>query len=424
MPEPAEHQAHAALVRLVRDEGARVLATLTRTVGDLELAQDAVQDASVRALETWPRDGVPANPRAWLTLTARHRAIDILRRETRRPAKEVQALNLTSPPTLNPADPADPPALDDDLSVDDDLLRLIFTCCHPALALPTQLALSLRTVCGLSTAEVARALLVSEATMLKRLTRAKQKITKARIGYRIPAAHELPGRVAGVAGCVYLMFNEGYCATAGDDVLRTALVEEAIRLGRLVHTLMPDEPALTGLLALMLLQDSRRATRRDHTGDLILLADQDRSLWRRDLIVEGVTLVGEALRRTADRPDPYVVQAALAACHALAPSYQQTNWAAVVSWYDVLLMVLDTPVVRLNRAAALGERDGAAAGLAATDAITELSEYPLWYACRADLLHRLGRTDDARAAWQQAISLETNAVTRRYLVGRLARDGG
>jgi RNA polymerase sigma-70 factor (ECF subfamily) len=413
-------QARAALVRLVRDEGARVLATLTRTVGSLQVAQDAVQDATVRALETWPRDGVPDNPRAWLTVTARRRAIDVIRRENRRLGKEVAAMDVIGPWE------------DDDVAadqsarswahpaVDDDLLRLVFTCCHPALALETQVALSLRTVCGLSTAEVARALLVPEATMLKRLTRAKQKIAQARIPYRIPAAHELPGRVAGVAACIYLVFNEGYSATSGDDVLRGELVDEAVRLGRLVHALMPDEPALTGLLALMLLQDSRRAARCDADGDVVLLADQDRSLWRRDLVVEGVTLIGEALRRTPDRPDPYVVQASLAACHALAPSYEQTDWAAVTSWYDVLLTVHDTPVVRLNRAVAIGERDGDAAGLAAVEAVAGLDGYAPWHATHAELLHRLGRGREARTAWSRALDLETNAATRRFLQRRLS----
>jgi len=304
-------------------------------------------------------------------------------------------------------------------AVDDDLLRLIFTCCHPTLALETRVALSLRTVCGLTTAEVARAMLVPEATMLKRLTRAKQKIALARIPYRIPAAHELPERLSAVAACIYLIFNEGYAATSGDDVLRAELVDEALRLGRLVHALMPDEPAVTGLLALMLLQDSRRDARRDAAGDLVLLADQDRTLWRRELVVEGVTLVGQALQRTPDRPDPYVVQAALAACHALAPSYPQTDWAAVVSWYDVLLSVHDTPVVRLNRAVAIGERDGADAGLEQVDAVAGLDRYPLWHASRAELLARLARGDEARAAWRAALALETNEATRRFLQQKL-----
>jgi len=296
----------------------------------------------------------------------------------------------------------------------------VFTCCHPALDLDAQVALALRTLCGLSTAEVARALLLPEATAAKRLTRAKQKIARARIPYRVPAAHELPDRVAGVAACVYLLFNEGYAATAGDDPLRADLTEEAVRLGRLLVSLMPDEPALLGLLALMLLHDSRRSTRVDAGGDLVLLRDQDRTGWDTALVREGVVLVGAGLRRTPDRPDPYVVQAAVAACHALAPTYDATDWAAVVSWYDVLLTVHDTLVVRLNRAVALGERDGPAAGLAAVDALAGLDTYPLWHASRGELLGRLGRRDGAAAALRTALALDANAATRRHLARRLA----
>lgn len=404
--------ARAALVRLVRDEGARVLATLIRVAGSVQLAEDCVQDAVVRALDTWPRDGVPEIPRAWLTTAARHRAIDILRRERHRDGKEAAAMDWL------PLDVAGDMVADD--VVTDDLLRLVFTCCHPALSLETQVALSLRTLCGLTTAEVARALLVPEATMTKRLTRAKQKIARARIPYRVPPAAELPERVAGVAACVYLLFNEGYAATAGADAMRADLMDEAVRLGRLLVALMPDEPALIGLLALMLLQDSRRAARTDAAGNLVLLADQDRSSWDAERIREGVVLVGEGLRRTPSRPDPYVVQAAIAACHALAPSFERTAWSTVLSWYDVLGSVQDTPVVKLNRAAALGERDGPAAGLAAVDAVTGLGSYPLWHASRAEFLSRLGRDDDAAQAWRAALSLETNAAVRRHLERRLA----
>ena len=406
-PDPAR----AALVRVVRDEGRRVLATLVRTVGDVGLAEDAVQDAAVRALQTWPRDGVPASPRAWLTVTARRRAIDILRRERGRGAREAAAMELH-----DPAGDVPPP----DSVVRDDLLRLVFTCCHPGLSLEAQVALALHTLCGLTTAEVARALLVPEPTMEKRLTRARQKIRQARIPYRIPPDHELPDRLAGVAATVYLLFNEGYSATGGDDPLRADLLEEAVRLGRLLAGLLPDEPAVLGLLALMLFTEARRPARLDDAGDLVLLADQDRRRWRHDLAREGVVLVGQGLRRSPDRPDPYVVQAAIAACHALAPSYAATDWDAIVSWYDVLLTVHDTPVTRLNRAAAVGERDGPAAGLAEVERVDGLAGYPLWHAARGELLHRLGRAGPAVAAYRAALALGPNQAQRRQLEARLA----
>ncbi|WP_407343056.1 RNA polymerase sigma factor [Pengzhenrongella phosphoraccumulans] len=396
----------AALVRLVREEGARVVATLIRMTGDVQLAEDAVQDAAIRALEVWPVSGLPDSPRAWLTVVARRRALDIIRREASRDRREAEAVRLAR------VFEAEPP----DSDVPDDLLRLIFTCCHPALSLDTQIALSLRTLCGLSTAEVARALLVSEATMLKRLTRAKQKISRAGIPFRIPAAAELPDRVAGVAACVYLMFNEGYAATSGDDPLRRDLLDEAIRLGRLLHSLMPDDASLTGLLALMLLHDSRRDARVGADGELVLLADQDRSRWRRDQIREGVELLGDGLARTPQEADPYVVQAAIAACHALAGTSEETSWPAIVSWYDVLLTVQDTPVVRLNRAVALAERDGPAAGLAAVDDIAGLESYALWHATRAVLLDRLGRRESADAARAAALALEANEAVRRQIL--------
>jgi RNA polymerase sigma-70 factor (ECF subfamily) len=436
-PSPQRDAARAALVRLVRSEGARVLATLVRITGDVRLAEDCVQDATVRALETWPRDGVPEVPRAWLVAAARHRAVDVVRRERARTPKEVAAVHDpfgAGPPDAVPpgrwgADPA-LADLDADDVVEDDLLRLVFMCCHPALAVDAQVALALRTLCGLTTAEVARALLLPEATARKRLTRAKDKIARAGIPFRVPAAADLPARVGGVAACVYLLFNEGYAATSGDDPLRADLVDEALRLGRLLVGLMPDEPALLGLLALMLLHDSRRGTRTDADGDLVLLADQDRAGWDRARITEGVVLVGDGLRRTPDRPDPYVVQAAIAACHALAPTFAATDWDAVVSWYDVLLTVLDTPVVQLNRAVAVGERDGPAAGLAAVEALLApeaggaLAGYPLAHAARAELLARLGRDDEAATGYAAALALETNAATRRHLERRLQEGRG
>jgi RNA polymerase sigma factor (sigma-70 family) len=401
-------EAGDAVDRLVREEGTRVLATLVRVTGSITLAEDATQDAVVRALETWPRDGVPTNPRGWLTVTAKRRAIDLIRRESRRPDKEAAAMELFDP-TPEPPD-----------VVRDDLLRLVFTCCHPTLSTEAQVALALRTLGGLSTAEVARGLLVSEATMTRRLTRAKQKIAQAKIPYRVPPAEELPDRLSGVAATVYLVFNEGYATGAGPELVRVALTGEAIRLARLLAELMPDEPTVLGLLALLLLHDSRRAARTDDTGHPVLLADQDRSRWDADAIKEGVELVGAGLRRTPDRPNAYVVQAAIAACHALSPSYAETDWAAVISWYDVLCTIQDTAVVRLNRAVAVAERDGPAAGLALVDGLDGLDRYPWWHATRAELLRRLGQTEPARAAYEQALALDLSGPQAAHLRGRLA----
>ena len=413
-PDPA-----GSLDRLVRTVGRAVLATLVRTTGRLDLAEDAVQEAVVRALETWPRDGVPDHPRAWLTTVARNRAIDAIRREARRDHKEEEAVRMFD-------DPAPAP----DSEAQHDLLRLVFTCCHPSLSLDAQVALSLRTLCGLSTAEVAAALLVPEPTMTKRLTRARQKIAIARIPYRVPDDHELPGRLAGVAATVYLVFNAGYSTPptappAGSEPAAAVrptrdLASEAVELTRLLHDLMPDEPAVIGLLALVLLQQARRPGRFDADGVAVPLADQDRAGWDGALIHEGVVLVGEGLRRTPVRPDPYVVQAAIAACHALAPDRASTDWDAVVSWYDVLLAVHDTPVVRLNRAAALGERDGAGAGLAAVDAVEGLERYPFWHASRAELLARGDRPDEARDAWVRALALGLPEPNARWVRHRLA----
>ncbi|MGI6874353.1 RNA polymerase sigma factor [Amycolatopsis sp. 3B14] len=401
-------EAGDAVARLVRDEGTRVLATLIRVTGSVGLAEDAVQDAVMRALETWPRDGVPDNPRGWLLVTAKRRAVDLLRREAARSGKEAAAMPFVEP------EPAE--------VVADDLLRLVFTCCHPALSLEAQVALALRTLGGLSTAEVARALLVPEATMAKRLTRAKQKIARARIPYRVPEAAELPDRLTAVAATVYLIFNEGYAAAAGADLVRAELTAEAIRLARLLASQMPDEPTVLGLLALLLLQNSRRDARVDADGVPVLLPDQDRSRWDRSAIKEGVSLVGRGLRRAVE-PDRYVVQAAIAACHALAPSYAGTDWDAVISWYDVLLRISGTPVVRLNRAVAVAERDGPAAGLALVDAIPGLTSYPWWHATRAELLHRLGAAAEARTAYRQALALGMSEPQAAHLRLRLAELG-
>ncbi|CAN5198334.1 sigma-70 family RNA polymerase sigma factor [soil metagenome] len=408
LPDP--DAARRALTELLRSSGRDVLATLTRWTGDLALAEDAVQDATLRALEVWPRDGVPENPVAWLRLTARRRAVDLVRREATRRPKEAAAMNgVLSALGGEGEDELGPSA------IDDDLLRLVFTCCHPSLALDTQVALALRTLCGLTTEEVARALLVSEAAMAKRLTRARQKIKQARIPYRVPPDHELPNRWAAVLATAYLLFNEGYAATTGADLVRAGLVDEARRLSRLLRRLQPDDPGALGLLALMLLQDSRRATRVDVSGATVLLRHQDRERWDRAAIEEAVPLVGEGLRRTPERPDRYVVQAAIAACHALAPSWAETDWGAVVSWYDVLLALDAGPVVRLNRAAAVAELDGAEAGLALIDEIDGLESYALWHASRAVLLRRLGRPLEASAAERRAADLPLNDPQRALL---------
>ena len=393
----------AAAEQAVKHEGTRVLATLIRLTGDMSLAEDAVQDAVVRALETWPKDGVPDNPRAWLTVTAKRRAIDLIRREIRRPEKEAEAMSLLDP-TPEP-----------DEVVRDDLLRLIFTCCHPALAPEAQVALALRTLGGLSTVEVARALVVSEASMAKRLTRAKQKIEQEQIPYQVPDSGELPERLASVAATIYLIFNEGYSASTGADLQRHSLTREAIRLARLLTELMPDEATALGLLALLLLQDSRRVSRLDTQGNPVLLPEQDRRTWDRAEIKEGVELAGAALKRTPHAPNAYAVQAAIAACHALAPSYAQTDWDAVISWYDVLLTVHETPVARLNRAVAIAERDGPAPALTLVDEISGLESYPWWHATRAELLRRLDRPDEARTAYEKAIALGLSVPQSAHL---------
>ncbi len=391
----------------VRTDYSRILATLIRMTRDVDLAQDALQEATVRALQTWPRDGIPDQPRAWLTVVARRCALDRIRRDKARESKEAEAVWLLEHEAPEPEASV----------VRDDLLRLVFTCCHPSLSLDAQVALSLRTLGGLSTAEVARALMVPEATMAKRLTRAKQKIQQAHIPYRVPTDAELPERLPAVLATVYLIFNEGYAAAGGQEAVRSTLVDESVRLGRLLHELMPDEASIAGLLSLMLLQDSRRAARIDVDGAVVLLADQDRSLWRADAILEGVELLGEALRRTPDKPDPYAMQAAIAACHAIATDYPSTDWDAIISWYDVLLSIQDSPAARLGRASAVSERDGAQAGLDEVEAISGLDGYPWWHAARAELLHRLGRRTEAEMASHRALELGLNDA-HAVFVGR------
>jgi RNA polymerase sigma-70 factor (ECF subfamily) len=380
---------------------------------DVDLAEDSLQDAVERALRRWPVDGVPAEPRAWLLTVARRCAIDRMRRETQRSAKE-EAASVGDPIA------EDPTASFDESAVRDDVLRLLFTCCHPSLSRDAQIALSLRTLCGLSTAEVARSLLVSEATMSKRLTRAKQKIARAGIPFRVPSDDELPDRLDGVATTILLVFNEGYAASGGEAALREPLLDEGVRLARLLHELMPDEATVQGLLALLLLQDSRRATRLDAAGGVVLMRDQDRDRWDRQAIREGVELVGDGLARTPDHPDRFVVQASIAACHALAPTFEATGWDAIVSWYDVLVGVEPGPVPALNRAVAIGERDGPTAGLDALAEIEGLQAYPWWHAARAEFLRRLGRDDLAVQAASRAVTLGLNdAHARRVLDGAL-----
>jgi RNA polymerase sigma-70 factor, ECF subfamily len=407
-PQLAPEDAHRALAEIVRVAGRDVLATLARWTGNLALAEDAVQDASLRALQTWPRDGIPDNPVAWLRTTARRCAVDLIRRESARGPKEALAFGSLTGTVLPEEDPG--PEV-----VEDDLLRLVFTCCHPSLAPQTRVALALRTLCGLGTEEVARALLVSEPTMAKRLTRARQKIRLAGIPYRVPSADDLPERWDTVLATTYLMFNEGYAATAGPELTRPALVAEALRLTRLLHRLRPNDPGATGLLALILLQDSRRAARTDADGAAVLLPDQDRTQWDRAAITEAVPLVGEGLRLSPAHPDPYVVQAAIAACHALAPSWEETDWSAIESWYEVLLRVDDGPVVRLNHAVAVAEARGPQLGLDLVDAIDGLRDYPLWHATRAALLRRLDRPGEAAAADDKARRLPLNEVQRDLL---------
>jgi len=412
----------AALARLVRDEGSRVLATLVRTTGSLELAQDAVQDAVVRALDVWPRGGVPAEPRAWLTLTARRRAIDLLRRERVRVGKEAASAALLALLDPDNAKEPDDPSLPGHGMLRDDLLRLLFTCCHPTLSTEAQTALALRTLCGLTTAEVASALLVSEPTMAKRLTRARRKIATAGIPYRVPSVEELPARLDGVLTTVYLLFNEGYHASAGATPMRRQLTAEAIRLAALLRELLPDQMPVLGLEALLRLHDARSPARLDAAGDPVRLADQDRTLWDHAEIRQGLSVLGIALRLSTTRPDPYVVQAAIAACHDLAPTWEATNWAAIVSWYDVLLAVHDTPVVRLNRAIAVSELSGAEAGLAEIDAARDLDgvrDYLPLTAARAELLARAGRVDEARIEFRAALSSPGNDATKRELARRL-----
>ena len=401
-----------AVEAIYRAESRRVLATLIRLLGDFDLAEEALQEAFTAALERWPAAGVPANPRAWLVSTGRFKAIDQLRRRARFDASLASVAERLGD-AVTPAS-----ELDDD-SVEDDQLRLIFTCCHPALPPDAQVALTLREVCGLTTEEIARAFLTPPRTVAQRIVRAKGKIRDARIPYEVPSRADLPERLEAVLRVVYLVFNEGYSASAGAAVTRADLAGEAIRLGRLLVELLPD-PEVLGLLALMLLHDARRAARSSSDGELVLLDDQDRSLWDREQIAEGVVLVGRAL--AARRVGPYALQAAIAAVHAEAPTPAATDWAEIVGLYDVLLRLEASPVVELNRAAAIAMRDGPEPGLALIDAILtrgELDAYHLAHSARGELLRRLGRRDEAIAAYRRALELATQDPERRLLEKRL-----
>ena len=410
--EDAAGAVRGAVEAAYRAESRRVLATLIRLLGDFDRAEEALHDAFAAALDKWPREGVPANPRAWLVSAGRFRAIDAMRRRARFDARaaDVAAHLHAAPP--------DPSELGDD-GVEDDRLRLVFTCCHPALAIDAQVALTLREVCGLTTEEIARAFLTATPTLAQRIVRAKAKIRGARIPYEVPSAADLPGRLDAVLHVVYLVFNEGYSPSAGASLTRADLSAEAIRLGRLLVELLPL-PEAVGLLGLMLLHESRRAARTSAAGELVLLADQDRARWDRGMIAEGCALVERALR--SRRFGPYTLQGAIAAVHAEAPGAEATDWVQIVGLYDVLLRADPSPVVALNRAAAVAMRDGPAAGLALVDVLLErgeLDDYHLAHSARADLLRRLGRTAEARAAYEAALALARLEPERRFLRRRM-----
>ena len=404
---------HVALADAFQAEWGKVVATLIGMTGDWDLAEECAQDAFAQALKSWPRDGIPRRPGAWLTTVARNRALDRLRRHASEAAKLQQA-TILSPPE-NPAG-----GDMDDEDIADDRLRLIFTCCHPALPLEARVALTLRTLAGLTTAEIARAFLTAEPTMAKRLVRAKQKIRNAGIPYRVPPGHLLPERISGVLGVLYLLFNEGYAATAGTELLRHDLCAEAIRLARALADLMPDEAEAKALLALMLFHHSRRASRVTEAGDLVTLEDQDRSRWNHAEIAEGVGLLDAAARR--GQRGPYLIQAAIARCHATAHVAADTKWAVIADLYDSLAQLIPSPVIELNRAVAVGMADGPAAGLQLVDNLAgsgALAGYYLLPATRADLLRRLGQHAGAAASYREALDLAVNAAERRYLTRRL-----
>ena len=405
----------AAVADAHRREWGFVLAATVRVTRDLDLAEECVQDAYAQALLRWPERGVPAKPAAWLTTAARNRALDVLRRQA--------TLDRLTPLIVEDAVVPEPVAGDD--AIPDDRLRLICTCCHPALAPEARVALTLRLVCGLTTTEVARAFLVSESTMAARITRAKKKIAGAGIPYRVPAAEELPERIEAVLAVVHLVFTTGHAAPTGDRLRRGDLVERALDLGRILRVLLPGDADVAGLLALMLLTDARRATRVDERGELLLLADQDRAKWDAAAIAEGVALVRESLRRRP--PGRFALQAAIAAVHAESPSWHATDWGEIVALYDVLRELYPSPVVALNRAVAIGFAHGIEAGLAELDALAaepQLATYGYLAAARADFLRRAGRRAEARTAYEEALVLTSNEVERRFLERRLAELAG
>jgi RNA polymerase sigma-70 factor (ECF subfamily) len=398
----------AEIERVFRREYGRAVSVLVRLLGNIDVAEEAVQDAFVAAVERWPASGLPPSPAGWIITTARNRAIDRFRREATRDERHAEAMRTHSSALVMPIDPD----AADTVAGADDQLRLIFTCCHPALAVESQIALTLRLLCGLTTGEIARAFLVPEPTMAQRLVRAKAKIRDARIPYRIPDAGDLPDRVSGALAVVYLLFNEGYTASFGDRLVRDDLCAEGIRLGRLLVELLPGDPEATGLLALMLLLESRRMARVGPRGELVRLPDQDRTKWDRALIEEGQRLVRRCLEW--NRPGPYQVQAAINAVHSDAGSAAATDWRQILTLYDQLQALSPGPIVALNRAVALGEVNGPHAALTIVDAL-ELDRYYLFHAIRADLLRRLGRVSEAAAAYKEAIGLCENAAERAFL---------
>jgi RNA polymerase sigma-70 factor (ECF subfamily) len=417
--------AKAAVADAFTEEWGRIVATLIRRTRDWDLAEDCAQQAFAEALRRWPHDGVPERPGAWLTTVARNRAVDRLRHERMKSQRLREVGELMT--TFNPAGADDPFGEhdDDDGEIEDDRLRLMFTCCHPALPLEGRVALTLRTLAGLTTAEIARAFLVAEPTMAKRLVRAKGKIARAGIPYRVPPAHLLPQRTGGVLAVLYLLFNEGYTASAGPDLVRVDLCTEAIRLARALAALMPDEPEAGGLLALMLFTNSRRLARVDAAGDLVTLEEQDRDRWDVGQRAEANALLEAALRRGS--AGPYQLQAAIAAVHANAPRADATDWGRIATLYERLLELMPHPLVRLNHAVAVGMATSPRDGLALVDELTaagELADYHLLHATRADLLRRLGRAAEASAAYRQALSRASSESERRYLARRLAETGG
>ena len=419
MPGPQPCDIGARVGSIYREESRRVLATLIRLLGDFDLAEEALHDAFAAAMQQWPSEGVPENARAWLVSTGRFKAIDRLRRRSRFDASVREMAHGLESVAEHELDL-------DESTVEDDHLRLIFTCCHPALAPETRVALTLREVCGLTTEEIASAYLVKASTLAQRIVRAKNKIRDAGIPYEIPSAKDLPGRLQSVLKVIYLFFNEGYSASSGEEAIRTDLSAEAIRLARqLLQLLRNPDPEVVGLLALMLLNDARRQARSNAAGDLVLLDEQDRSLWDQAQIAEGVKLVEQALR--SGRFGAYTLQAAISAVHCEAPRAEDTDWPQIVALYDVLLRIEPNPVVELNRAVAVAMRDGPAAGLALIDAIFErgaLVNYHFAHSARAELLRRIGRTQASRAAYQQALQLAEQEPERRFLERRLAQTVG